>query len=50
MWVFFILRASRLYVGDTPESCKKSMKGIIIISDEHYIYMMRRLARELVVA
>ena len=46
---FQILRVSRLYVRDTPQICKNSMKGIVLISDEYYIYMVGRHVHELVV-
>ena len=47
--VFQVLRTSKVYVGDTPDKCKNSMKGIVLISNEYYIYELRRHARELVV-
>ena len=43
------LRASRLYAGDTPESCKEVVKGIVLVSDEYNVYRLRRLTHELVV-
>ena len=47
--VFQVLRTSKVYLGDMPNKCKKSMKGIVLISNEYYIYELRRHARELVV-
>ena len=33
-----------LYVGDMHDSCKISMKGIVLISDKYYIFRLRNLA------
>ena len=33
-----------LYVGDMHDSCKNSMKGIVLILDKYYIFRLRKLA------